>query len=92
MQVCGKSTKRLRIVSACAKTVQTMSNTRVSLDMNDEQMETLKLVQAHMSKKMGSPMSAAVVIRAALKNYAKMNRLEGNDAEDSSRSRSQVDS
>jgi hypothetical protein len=58
-----------------------MSNTRVSLDMNDEQMGTLNLVKAYLSKKVGGPLSNVAVIRWVLTDFAKKQRLEGNDAE-----------
>ena len=62
-----------------------MSNVRISLDMNDEQMATLNLVKAYLSKKVGGPLSNVAVIRWVLTDFAKKQRLEGTDAEDSSR-------
>jgi hypothetical protein len=57
---------------------------RVSIDFNDEQEKLLYRVKDHFSKRIGTTMSKAVLIRHLLSDYEKRYRMEGENAKNQS--------
>jgi hypothetical protein len=65
---------------------------KLSIELNNEQLKTLTIVKDYLSKKMGSPMSYVAVYRFLATDFAKKQRLEGNDAENNTGLGSKTDS